>query len=94
MTLKFRPRLRFSHRHAHVCPVCSTVTSRQVSECRVCGWHGKFDITDPQVAAAMDSLVEQCPNLQDLLPLQWPGESFWSRLWARVRRRRKIDIRA
>ncbi|MBL8047915.1 MAG: hypothetical protein JNJ45_04465 [Chthonomonas sp.] len=95
MSYTFRSRIRPStKRQAHVCPVCSTVTSRQIAECKVCGWHGKFEAAHPQVAQAMDSLVDQCPNLQELLPYQWPAGNWFQRLWRRFTRRQKIDIRA
>lgn len=95
MALRFLPRLKPNLRKdAHVCPVCNTVTSRSVKECSVCGWIGKFSTDLPTVDAAMGTLIEQCPNLTELLPYQWPGSHLLGRFFAKFRRRRKIDIRA
>lgn len=88
---------RFAAGNLKRCPVCAAVNALRNSECFVCRWHGAFDHDPDSVAEALDLLLEECPELIDVMVTPIPERrTILSRMADRVRAMfcRRVDFQA
>jgi hypothetical protein len=67
-------RKRLASANLKCCPLCGAVNARQNQECFVCAWAGEFDTNPESVEKGLNSLLQRCPELADLLnppPTRW-----------------------
>ncbi|HMS54289.1 MAG TPA: hypothetical protein PKA27_02720 [Fimbriimonadaceae bacterium] len=50
-----------------VCPLCGSLNASRNKECHVCAWHGSFEKDPHLVEEALNSLVDQSPQLLQLV---------------------------
>ena len=79
------------------CPLCGAVNAKQSAECFVCAWQGEFETHPQAIEEGLDLLIEQCPELSELLTRR---PTFWERMgerisaWTRSLFRRRFDTYA
>lgn len=49
------------------CPLCGAVNAKQSAECFVCAWRGEFETHPQAIEEGLELLIEQCPELSELL---------------------------
>lgn len=52
------------HGSLKMCPLCDTINSKEVEECFVCGWHGRFKTDRLSVLRGLRSLLSRCPEIR------------------------------
>ncbi|HEY0866245.1 MAG TPA: hypothetical protein VGE01_02640 [Fimbriimonas sp.] len=64
------------------CPLCGALNADTNLDCFVCSWHGSFDRDHERVSAALEYLVERCPQIaSDLEPPQSDSPFFRAKRW-------------
>lgn len=86
---------RLPLRKLKVCPLCGAVNSRQNRSCFVCDWHGDFVSDRDHVERSLARLLDECPELLDILRQTYAPPSFLKLAAIRVlgRFKKRLDVR-
>ena len=78
-----------------VCPLCGGLNAFVNLECFVCRWRGDFVHDSDSIEYALVELMEQAPDLGDLMPYLAPEKLTWRHrimVWVRKVFRRRVNL--
>jgi hypothetical protein len=61
------PKWKLLRRNLKCCPLCGSLNVIEAGSCYQCSWHGSFEHDEVAVDRAFATLVEQSPELADML---------------------------